>query len=106
MLAHGGSIFGLIGIAVATLLLRRVPSIRTILYALIPFVAVMLSWMIFQKFCDPPGDALIKMHIGGSLTPWDDCSIRATIVDSYSRLSLGQIIKMKLINLAFIIDYA
>lgn len=105
MLAHGGSMFGLIGIAVVMLLLRRLPSIWTILYALIPFVVVMLSWMIFQKVYDPPGDALIKMHLGGSLTPWDDRSILATIVDSYSRLSLGQIIKMKLINLAFTVDY-
>ena len=105
MLAHGGSMFGLIGIAVAALLLRRTPSIRTILYALIPFAVVMLSWMIFQKAYDPPGDALIKMHMGGSLTPWDDRSILATIIDSYSRLSPGQIIKMKLTNFAYTAAY-
>lgn len=97
--------FGLIGITVATLLLRRLPSTRTMLYALIPFVVVMLSWMIFQKVCDPPGDGLIKFHIGGSLTWFDDRSILATIVDSYSRLSLGQIVKTKLTNLAIIVGY-
>ncbi|MDD5676880.1 MAG: hypothetical protein PHW60_02685 [Kiritimatiellae bacterium] len=105
MLAHGGSIFGLIGIALATLLLRRMPSMRTILYALVIFVVAMLSWMIFQKAFDPPGDGLIKMHIGGSLTPWDGRTLLATIVDSYSGLSFAQIIKMKLINLAYTVNY-
>lgn len=99
MLAHGGSFFGLAGIAAAALLCRRWPSARIIAAALVPFAVLLLSWTIFQKVYDPPGDALIKMHIGGSLTPWDGRSITATILDSYARLPLGEIAKKKLMNL-------
>ncbi len=97
MLSHGGTIFAVIGAVIAFVALRKRLSLASI--ALIVGVAagVYLPWMMFQKFVDPPGNRLLKMHLAG-VEPIDNRSFGEALVSAYRGLTLRQIIDHKLEN--------
>lgn len=65
MLGHGGSVFGLAGIGAVFLALRcRGLRWRFTLEAAALGVLTLLPWLLYQHFVDPPGDRLIKYHLG------------------------------------------
>ncbi len=49
------------------------------------FILLQIPWMLWQKIGDPPGDRLIKWHIGGVI-PIDDRRSGQTILESYQNL--------------------
>ena len=61
---------------------RGIPSWRWIGAAAVVGVVMMGSWSAYQKYDDPPGNRLIKWHLGG-VTEIDDRGSLETIVDSY-----------------------
>src|SRR6185295_10615381 len=64
-LSHGGAAFSLI--AVAPWVLWRVfrGEGRAWLAAAAVFLLLAVPWFAYQRFYDPPGDRLLKWHLGG-----------------------------------------
>jgi len=86
MLSHGGSIFGLLGVLVTMMLLRRVPSARFVLVAAGAAVILYLPWSLYQKYYDPPGDRLLKMHLAGIVDPHPELKLKDLLLRKYERL--------------------
>ena len=96
-LGHGGVMFSLLALAPLTLLMR--PN-KTILAASVTvFVLIQIPWSFYQNFYEPPGNRLIKWHIGGVI-PVDNRGALETICTSYRETSGSEIIKNKEANLA------
>jgi hypothetical protein len=83
MLCHGGSVFGLIGIALTLLLLGRLPGLRFIAIAALTAIVVYLPWSLYQKYYDPPGDRLLKMHLAATPEPRPEISFGHLVVQKY-----------------------
>ena len=81
-LAHGGTVFSLLALGVMGLLWRPWPSIPAIAAAGLTFVLMAAPWTAYQKLYDPPGDRLVKWHLGGA-DAQDDRSTLQAIVDGY-----------------------
>ena len=90
LLAHPGVVFALpCHLAVLLAGSRRSPASysRAAAWALVPLVALLLPWQLYQKFYDPPGNRLLKWHLAGVI-PVDERGLLQTLRDSYSSLNL------------------
>lgn len=94
LLSHGGSVFGLLPLALSAIIFKKRPPFRVAVAALVCFICLMLPWTLYQKIYDPPGDRLVKLHIGGS-DEIDDRSALATIWQSYASLKPSEIMANK-----------
>lgn len=97
MLGHGGSAFGIIGLGVTSLLH---PPLRRWRYwgaAVAAGLLYLLPWSLYQKFCDPPGDRLLKWHLAG-VENVDPRPLGQTLRESYGALSLRDFVEGKLLN--------
>jgi hypothetical protein len=87
MLAHGSSIY-----AILPLLLlgwyRGLPEWRWLGIAALVGIALMGSWTAYQRYANPPGDRLVKWHLGGA-TVIDDRGAIEAIVDGYREAGIG-----------------
>jgi hypothetical protein len=98
MLCHGGSIFPLLGIALAMLIFKRLPSISFTISAIAMAFTLLLTWSIYQGLIDPPGNRLTKWHLAGVI-PIDARTFRDALFDSYKNVSFYNIVDFKLANL-------
>jgi hypothetical protein len=65
LLSHGGAIFAVVAIVITMALLRQtLPGSRWLALAG-AFALTYGPWMLYQKYVDPPGDRLLKMHLAG-----------------------------------------
>ena len=94
MMAHGGVIFTLPAIALITLWRRYFPGFRRVLIGCTIFALLLAPWTAYQKFYEPPGNRLVKWHLGGVVNVDNRPALR-TIIDSYSSLTVPQIINNK-----------
>ena len=101
MLSHGGSVFAILPIGLVLLAARRLPPTRILLASAIAAVFLYLPWTGYQKFIDPPGNRLVKMHIGGS-REIDDRSTLEVVIDSYSKLTFSQVLAKKAANFHYL----
>jgi len=104
MLCHGGSAFGLIGLGLTLLLLRRVPSPRFIAAAFVAAALFYAPWMLYQKHYDPPGDRLLKWHLAGVTAPHPEASLGHLMIANYGKMGLEQIAKYKESNFKVLFD--
>lgn len=102
MLAHGGSIFALLGLGVYTVFYRKIPSLKCVAVAVSTGLAILLTWSLYQHFFDPPGDRLLKWHLAGVI-PIDERSFSATLIESYASLEFSEIVSNKLENVKSIL---
>ena len=102
MLSHGGSVFALLGVGLALLVFRRIPSAGFIIVAVTAGLALLGTWNLYQVIFDPPGDRLLKWHLAGVI-PIDSRSLIQTLLDSYSELSAEEIISNKLSNFSVLL---
>ena len=106
MLSHGGIAFTLPAIMLM-MVLRPKPllGVRSLLVACAVYVMFMLPWNAYQKLYDPPGDRLVKMHLGGinEIDQQHRSSLKA-ILDSYQKLSIPQILSNKSENVKMLVD--
>jgi len=65
-------------------------------------VAVVAPWTAYQKLFDPPGDMLLRLHLGGAA---HDGSLTRTLVDAYTRRPLGAVLHSKLLNLTSFVGH-
>ena len=71
LLAHGGALFALLGLMLCALFrYRRRVFIETCFVGVIT-VLFYSPWIAYQKYVDPPGDRLVKLHLAGveQITP-------------------------------------
>lgn len=95
-LAHGTSVFGLIPIA-ALALWRGLPSWRWLAAAIAAALILVVPWMAYQQYGNPPGNRLLKWHIAGVMEI-DDRGTLETIVDEYGQAGVGGTLENKLNN--------
>ena len=81
MLAHGGSVFGIIPLALVAAY-RGLPSWRWIGVAAAVGIVLMAPWSAYQKYADPPGNRLVKWTLAG-VVEIDDRGTLETITDAY-----------------------
>jgi hypothetical protein len=102
MVAHAGAAFTVIPIALVLLLPRyRAPWPLAALAGAVA-VAVVAPWTAYQKLFDPPGDMLLRLHLGGAA---HDGSLARTLVDAYTRRPLGAVLHSKLLNLTSFVGH-
>lgn len=64
--SHGGAVFGILAMIVLALALRGWPSLRAIVAAVAVSLAIVVPWLLYQRFIDPPGNALLKFAFAGT----------------------------------------
>jgi len=99
MMAHPGSVFSLPALSVICLRYRRLFSVRETGLVLPVVLVFSLPWSAYQKFVDPPGNRLLKMHLAGEPSV-DSRSTWQGITDAYRSHSWREILQFKLSNLA------
>jgi hypothetical protein len=97
LLAHGGSAFGVIPLAVLAAF-RGLPSWRWLGAALLAGIVLMVPWSAFQKYDSPPGDRVTKWMLAG-VPDVDERGLGETLADSYSEEGIGGTLDNKLDNL-------
>lgn len=95
-LSHGTSVFGLIPLA-AVALWRGLPSWRWLIAGAAATLVLVLPWMAFQHFENPPGNRLLKWQLAGVVNP-DKRGTVETLVDEYGKAGVGGALENKLQN--------
>jgi len=99
MLAHGGSAFFLMVLLPWWGIARSNFSVRKVALVTIPLFVLLVGWSAYQRFYDPPGNRLLKMHLAGVDDPLDTRSTLETLLDNYASHSLDDILNKKKQNL-------
>ncbi len=100
LMAHPGSTFSLLIFVVIFARFRHLFSLRKTALACAIVLAFYLPWTAYQKFVDPPGDRLLKMHLAG-IVPVDPRSTWQALRDSYRTHTWGEIAAYKWSNITF-----
>lgn len=95
-LAHGSSVFGLIPLALIAIH-RGLPSWRWLLAGAAAALVLILPWIAYQHYGDPPGNRVTKWALAG-VTKIDDRGVGAEIVHAYGEAGLGEALHNKLEN--------
>ncbi len=101
MLAHGSSAFFIVCL-LAFAAVRGRPSWRWIGVMGLTGAFLLGSWSAYQRYDDPPGDRLIKWHLGGSLAI-DDRGSLETILDGYREAGIGGTVDNKWDNVTMVV---
>jgi len=101
LMAHPGVTFSLAACALTMVRLRRFIGFRQFALGLLIVVAFYAPWLAYQKYVDPPGNRLLKLHLAG-VAPIDARSTWQAIRDSYHERSWAEIANYKWLNIAFI----
>jgi hypothetical protein len=103
-LSHGGTLFSILGLLFAILILRRIPNFRSCCAALATVTVLYSPWLLYQKFVDPPGDRLLKWHIAGTIdvTPQPFAKL---LIQNYQKLTWQQLVKNKTDNFATVLGH-
>jgi hypothetical protein len=96
-LSHGTSVFGLIPLA-AIALWKGLPSWRWLAAGAAAFCILVLPWIAFQHFEDPPGDRLLKWQLAGVGTQDDPRGTVEMLLDEYGKAGVGGTLENKLQN--------
>jgi hypothetical protein len=98
LLGHGASVFAIVPLALVSAF-RGLPSGRWVGVALIAGAVLVLPWVAYQRYGDPPANRLPKWMLAGA-SRIDDRSTGATIVDNYRRAGFGGALHNKAENFA------
>lgn len=103
MLAHGSSIFGVIPLA-AIAIYRGLPSWRWLGVAVVAGLVLMVPWMAYQQYANPPGNRLLKWQLGGDIELNSKGTLEA-IEDGYSEAGLDGTLDNKADNFGEIVGW-
>lgn len=101
MLSHGGSLFAILGIGLALLLWRRIPTPAFVLGTISVGIVLMFTWSVYQSYIDPPGNRLLKWHLAG-VVPIDERTFSQALIDSYKVINIYEILSLKISNIKVI----
>jgi hypothetical protein len=102
-LSHGGVAFSFLALAPWLVWRAARGEWSDWTRAALLFAALALPWLAYQKFYDPPGDRLLKWHLGGQI-PKDARGVGQTIRENYAALPPGKAWENKRRNLALQAD--
>ncbi|MDB5070607.1 MAG: hypothetical protein JWM87_1718 [Candidatus Eremiobacteraeota bacterium] len=105
LLAHGSAAFFLLPAFALAVAYRRVPFGRAPAWGAVAAVALLLPWSAYQRFYDPPGDRLIKMHLAG-IANADPRPAAVAIGQAYAHAPFGDVARNKLANLQAVLGTA
>jgi len=100
LLAHGGAVFALLPAIPLLLLWRRPVPWKRMLAVMLLSLLFYSPWMLYQKFYDPPGNHLLKMHLAG-VEQVDKRTFTEILKYAYGSLSWDQIVANKKQNFDF-----
>ncbi len=95
-LAHGSVAFALVPIGFLAVWGLRSHA-RRWLVAVTVIIFLVAPWVAYQKYSDPPGDRLLKMHLGGIAAPDSRPALQA-IEESYAAVSGKWILRTRAVN--------
>jgi hypothetical protein len=95
-LSHGSSVFGLIPLVLVAFA-RGLPSWRWLLAGAAAALVLVLPWMAYQHYGDPPGNRVVKWSLAG-VTKIDGRSTGEEIVHAYREAGVGGALHNKLEN--------
>lgn len=98
LLSHGGTVFAVIGATLVVLVRRRRLPLASFALMIGTSAAIYLPWFLYQKFVDPPGDRLIKLHLAG-VQQVDPRSAIQAISSAYGNLTAHGWIHNKATNI-------
>jgi hypothetical protein len=94
MLAHPGCVFTTPALIMIALRNRRFWTAQKLITGTALIAVMFAPWIAYQKFYDPPGNRLVKMHLAG-VSEVDSRSTWQAIKDAYSSKSLATIARDK-----------
>jgi|GEM_PF-148953 len=97
-LSHGGAAFGIIATTLFILLNLKEITWRNLAGATIAFGVLAGPWLAYQKFYEPPGNRLLKMHLAGVVST-DPRGTTEAIVTAYREAGWRKIVENKLHNI-------
>jgi hypothetical protein len=97
ILAHGSAVFFIVPAFVALLVMRRLPLGRGLVMAAVAGAVLLVPWSAYQKYYDPPGDRLLKMHLAG-INDVDPRPAAKAIAQAYETTPRAQIVQYKISN--------
>ena len=97
LLAHGGAVFFLVPAFVLAMALRRIALSPALAWGAVAGVVLLLPWSAYQRFYEPPGDWLLKIHLAG-IPNVDPRPAGVAIRQVYSETPPGVILHNKLAN--------
>ncbi len=104
LLSHGGTVFALVPMVLLIPLFtlpwknKRSWDVKRICAAGLVAFVLYFPWILYQKYYDPPGNRLLKMHLA-TVDQVDSRSFLETVRTSYGALSFRQILDYKYANL-------
>jgi hypothetical protein len=98
MLAHGSSMFGILGLLSTLWFFKRRIGYKDLALIFVTAACLYLPWLLYQKLYDPPGDRLLKWHLAG-VTAVDHHSFGYLFLRAYSGRTFHQVFTDKLANL-------
>jgi hypothetical protein len=99
ILAHPGSVFSLPALLLVLVRKRSWLTLQRCVLGGVIIAAFVLPWIAYQKFYDPPGNRLLKMHLAG-VSGIDSRSVAQSIWDAYRTRSLAGILQYKWTNIS------
>ncbi|HEX3465784.1 MAG TPA: hypothetical protein VHS78_17170 [Candidatus Elarobacter sp.] len=97
LLAHGSAVFFIVPALVVLLVMRRLPLSRGLVMAAVAGTVLLVPWSAYQKYYDPPGDRLLKMHLAG-INDVDPRPALTAIRQAYQQTPPAQILENKKAN--------
>lgn len=100
LLAHGGPVFSLLAAPVLAgrAVVRRLARAQSIASAACAAALLLGPWLAYQRYFDPPGTRLVKIHFAGDLAH-DERSLFAAIGDAYRSVDPREWLAGRLANL-------
>jgi len=99
MLGHPGSLFVIVGLAIALLVARVWPSRKLLLAGGGAAALLYAPWIWFGSVYQPPGDFLVKWQLANARNFRDPRSLSETVVAAYQRAGPRQVVSDKWQNL-------
>jgi hypothetical protein len=104
LLTHGASVFALLGILAAALIVRIKIPLKRVAIILLACIVLYLPWMLYQKLFDPPGDRLLKWHLAGVMQV-DPRPFLEVLTTSYAHLTFSQLVHNRKTSSAQVFDH-
>lgn len=98
MLSHGGTAFAIIPLFIMLFTSEFKLNAKRWALLILPLFFLMLPWSLYQKYYDPPGNRLLKMHLAGIIDV-DSRSTAESLRDAYRAISFDQFWQSKKANL-------
>lgn len=98
MLAHPSTVFALPAILIALAVRRQLPRLRFLLAGAGGLIVSYAPWMLYQKFYQPPANALLELQLADLDAPVPNKSTSQVVIDTYRLLGLHRTLSYKWSN--------